>query len=277
MKLQAFVPLVTYTDPNSDAIARNAVAVARLLDADLHALAVNVDIPAISNALSRFLLDVPEMIREAETSSRKRGDALLAAIEEQAKGAGVTVTLERIAETPPLLGATAGLHARYYDISLLGWEADNPTSRATAESVIFGSGRPAVLLPEAIEITAFEHVAVAWDGSRVATRAISDARPFLALAKRVSVLSVLDEKPVAADEGERLAAVLRRSGLAAEAVPLRGGGIPVAQTLQEKARERGCSLLVMGGYGHSRVRDFVIGGATEGVLRSLAMPVLLSH
>ena len=74
MKLQAFLPLVTYADPNSDAIAANAVAVAAKFGADLHALAINADIPPLSNSLTRFLLDVPEMIRAAETRGQERGE-----------------------------------------------------------------------------------------------------------------------------------------------------------------------------------------------------------
>lgn len=277
MKIEAFLPLVTYTDPNADAIAANAVAVAALLGADLNVLAVNVTIPQVSNALSRFLLDVPDMIRQAETTSRRHAERLVEAVEAAAKTAGVTVTAETIADTPPLLGATAALRARYHDLSLVGLEAENPTSRSTAESVVFGSGRPVVLLPETVDAGAFDHVAVAWDGSRVAARAVADARPFLARARRVSVLTVVDEKPLAVEDGERLAAGLRRSGVEAESVALRGKGAAVARTLQDGAMERGGGLLVMGGYGHSRVRDFVMGGATEGVLKALSMPVLLSH
>lgn len=277
MKLQAFLPLVTYTDPNADAVAANAAAVAALLGADLNALAVNVTIPQVSNALSRFLLDVPDMIRQTEATSRGHGERLLAAVKAAAEAAQVTVATEAISETPPLLSATAALRARYHDIALLGWEAQNPTSRTTAESVVFGSGRPAVLLPEAVDAAAFDHVAIAWDGSRVAARAAADARPFLARATRVSVLTVVDEKPLAVEDGERLAASLRRAGLDAEAVTLAGRNAAVAKTLQDGARERGCGLLAMGGYGHSRVRDFVMGGATEGVLKALFMPVLLSH
>lgn len=277
MKIEAFLPLVTYTDPNADAIAANAVAVAAHLGADLNVLAVNVAIPQVSNALSRFLLDVPDMIRQAETTSRKHGERLVAAVEAAASTAGVTVFAEAMTETPPLLGAAAALRARYHDFALVGLEAGNATSRMTAESVVFGAGRPVVLLPEAIDVGAFDHVAIAWDGSRVAARAAADARPFLDRAGRVSVLTVVDEKPLAVEDGERLAASLRRGGAKAEAVPLRGKGAAVAKTLQDGARERGCGLLVMGGYGHSRVRDFVMGGATEGVLKALSMPVLLSH
>lgn len=277
MKFQAFVPLVTYPDPNSDAVAANAVAVAALLGAELHAHAFNLDMPPVGNALSRFLLNVPEMIRETEAQSRGRGEHLLAAITEQAAAAGVTATTGATTATPPLLGATAAIRARYFDLGIVGWEAGNATSRTTAESVIFGSGRPTVLLPERFEAGAIDHVAIAWDGSRVAARAVADARPFLERAARVSVLTVLDEKSLAQDAGDQLADALARGGLKAEAVPLRGGGHPVAETLQRGALDRGGGLLVMGGYGHSRLRDFVLGGATEGVLGDLLLPVLLSH
>ena len=85
------------------------------------------------------------------------------------------------------------------------------------------------------------------------------------------------EKELVVEDGERLAASLRRGGVEAEAVVLYGKGAPVAKTLQDGAREHGCGLIAMGGYGHSRVRDFVMGGATEGVLKTLSLPVMLSH
>lgn len=277
MKLQTFLPLVTYTDPNSEMVAANAVNVAALLGADLNVLAVNVAVPQVSTALSRFLLDVPDMIRQAEATSRSHGEQLIEAVKTAAAPAQVTVRTETKAETPPLLGATAAIAARYYDIALVGWESDNQTAQNTAESLVFGAGRPVTLLPPEIDIAAFDHVAIAWDGSRVAARAVADARPFLARASRVSVLSVVDEKPLTTGDGEQLAASLRHAGIEAEAVMLNGGRKPIATTLQEAASERGCGLLVMGGYGHSRIRDFVMGGATEGVLRALTMPVMLSH
>ena len=143
--------------------------------------------------------------------------------------------------------------------------------------MVFGSGRPVVLMPETFDTGAFDHVAIAWDGSRVAARAAADAHPFLARAGKVSVLTVADEKKLTVEDGEWLADALRRSGVDATAVVLHGMGAAVAATLQEGARRRGCGLLVMGGYGHSRVRDFVIGGATEGVLKTLTLPVMLSH
>lgn len=278
MKTQAFVPLVTHPEANSDAFGAHATAAAAILGAGIHALAVNASIPKVSNALSRMLLDTPELIRQAETASRERGNQLLALLKEKAAATGIDFTGEAVSAPLPLMTEVAADHARYYDLSLVGWEAGNSTAQATAEAVVFGSGRPTILLPELVDVSSFDHIAIAWDGSRVAARAVADAQSLLKRAHRVSVLTVVDEKPLKEKAPEeRLASALRQRGVDAEAVTITGQDCPIAQTLQQTAIERGCQLLVMGGYGHSRLRDFVLGGATQGVLSSLLMPVLLSH
>lgn len=278
MKLQTLLPLVTYPDPNSEAVAANAFAMAAHLGADLHVLALNADIPPVSSALSRVLLNVPEMVREAEAISRKDGDRLTKAVTAKGSGSGVTVTVNVLTYAPAMLGEAAATHARYFDFALLGWERDNPTSQATAEAVVFGSGRPAILLPDSSPVGEVGHVAIAWDGSRVAARAVADARPLLERASRISVITVLDEKPLGEkNPGERLAGGLRNRGLKADVVAVRANNRDIGVTLQEEAVELGANLLAMGGYGHSRVRDFVLGGATRGALCDLRLPVLLSH
>jgi nucleotide-binding universal stress UspA family protein len=278
MKMQAILPLVTYPDANSDAVAANAVAVAAYLGADLHAVTLNADIPDVSNTLSRLLLKLPELIKQAESLSRERGNHLLAKMREKAAKQSVSLTTDAISPALTLLGEAAAVEARYFDIALLGWEASNATSRASSEAVIFGSGRPAVLLPELITIGTIDHVAIAWDGSRVAARAMADATPFLERASKISVLTVVDEKPLKEARGaERLAVGLKNRGLVAEGISIRAEDCPIGVSLQEHAIERGAKLLVMGGYGHSRVREFVLGGATEDVLDDLRLPILISH
>jgi nucleotide-binding universal stress UspA family protein len=278
MRLQALLPFVTHPDPVSDAVVEHAVAVARLVRAEIHALAINVDIPPVSSALSRLLLDVPEMIRAAEALSRERADHLLARTAQSGSEQGITVTTESVSAPLVFLRDTAAIRARYFDLAMIGLEADNPSARATAEAMIFGSGRPSILLPDICRIGTFDHVAIAWDGSRVAARAVGDALAFLEGARLVSVLTVFDDKPLEDDNaGGRLADGLRQRGLQAGAVSLHARDCPIAETLQQAALEKGASLLVMGGYGHSRVRDFVLGGATRGVLSKPLMPVLISH
>lgn len=278
MKLQAILPLVTYPDCNSDVVASNGVAMAGYLRADLHAVAFNADIPDVSNAFSRFLLKLPELIKEAEAVSRSRGERLLGLVTDEARRQALNLTTSVSTAALAFLGDAAATEARYFDVALLGWEAGNPTSRGTAEAVVFGSGRPTILLPELTAIPAIDHVAIAWDGSRVAARAVADAAPFLERAAKVSVFTAVDEKPLEhEDMAERLAAGLRRKGIPAEACTIRCEDCPIGVTLQESAIERGAKMLVMGGHGHSRVRDFVLGGATEDVLDDLRLPVLLSH
>jgi len=277
VKLQAFLPLVTYPDQNAPIIVDHAVALAKHIGAELHATAFNADIPPVSNALSRVLLNVREMVEEAETVSRLRGEQLLASARKRADAAGVPLTTDTVAGAPALLGNQAALQARYFDLSLIGCEAGNVTSGATAQTIIFGSGRPSVLLPELCEINGLDQIAIAWDGTSAAARAVSDARFLLERAKHISVLTVLDEKPLKDRVSERLTTGLRQRGLAAEAVVIRKERGEIGAVLQKHAVQSGAKLLVMGGYGHSRLRDFVLGGATASVLEDVRLPILLSH
>jgi nucleotide-binding universal stress UspA family protein len=278
MKLQALLPLVTYPGPVSPHVASNAVVAAAQLDAELHALALNADIPPVSNALSTFLLNTPELIRQANALSRKYGEDILRVVTDEARLANVKLVTDRTATSLPLLADLAANRARYFDFVLIGWEAANESTHTLAEDVIFGSGRPAVLLPELVKPAAFDHMAIAWDGSRVAARAVADSAPLLRRASKLSVLTVTDEKTLPEDDpGARLAMGLRARGLSAEAHAVLSCGGDIAVTLQENAIQLGATLLVMGGFGHTRLREFILGGATDGVLRDLRLQILISH
>lgn len=203
MKLQGFLPLITYPDANSVTIASAAVSIARQLDAELHALTLEADIPAVSNALSNLLMKLPDMIQEAEQLSARRAAELLAAVRAAAAPESVLVTTNTVTGHLPILPELAAKHARYHDISLIGWSDDNPATRVLAEAVVFGSGRPALLIPETLSAIRLDHVAIAWDAGRAASRALADARPLLERAS--AVLVITDEKPLSAEAGKTLA------------------------------------------------------------------------
>lgn len=276
-RAEAFLPLITYPDANSDRIAANAVRTAALLDANIHAIAINADIPPITNSMSRFLLNIPELIRKAEALSRKRGDHLIAAVSQEAERQGIEISTETVSCKVPRLADFATINARYFDWVICGWEAPNPASAQLAETIIFGSGRPTCLLPELTAVNKFDHVAVAWDGSRAAARTLSDAQWILSRASNITILTVLGERPLHHADAERLASSLRRRGLAAQASPIAYRGVGIGALLQEEAAEAGADLLIMGAYGHSRARQFFLGGATKDVLDDLRLPVLMSH
>ena len=147
-----------------------------------------------------------------------------------------------------------------------------------AEAVVFGSGRPVILVPPSVRPTRVDHIAIAWDASRVAARALADALLLLPAGGRVSVLTVQDEKPLGGSNvAGSLATSLKERGFKTKVCNISIGAKTIAEALQDAAVAEGAQLLAMGGFGHSRMRDFVLGGATKGVLNNLKLPTLLSH
>jgi nucleotide-binding universal stress UspA family protein len=168
--------------------------------------------------------------------------------------------------------------ARYFDLSVFPWVQDPAAVQDLAQAVVFESGRPAILVPPPAKPEAVDHVAIAWDGSRVAARALGDALPFLAEGGRVTVLTVRDEKKLSGEGlADALASALQKRGIDARPLEMSLGKRSISDALQDAAMKEGAKLLAMGGFGHSRIRDFVLGGATQGVLAKLQIPTLLSH
>lgn len=273
----AYMPLATYPEAVGDGAIRAAISFAASMGCALHVKAFAVDLPVVSSGLGDYLINIPGIIQAAEESSRAECERLQGLVQEASAS-----RLEAQCTTRKVpLGAvldTAASEARYCDLTLLPWSADSGAVTDMAEAIVFGSGRPAILVPPTAHYAALDHVAIAWDGSRVAARALGDVLPLLAEGGRVSVLTVENEKPLdGTDLAGVLASWLERRGYNATPVNVALGSRQVAEALQETAISKGSQLLAMGGFGHSRIRDFVLGGATKGVLTTLRLPVLLSH
>ncbi|MEW6639561.1 MAG: universal stress protein [Pseudomonadota bacterium] len=148
------------------------------------------------------------------------------------------------------------------------------------EAALFESGRPVMLVPYIQKggLT-LDRVVCCWDGGRPATRAIHDAMPLLKRARVVELLIVTnDRKPAERDvRGLEIGRHLARHGLKVEVEVVPAAGIGVADVITSHIADCGASLLVMGGYGHSRLREVVLGGATRGILKEMTVPVLMSH
>jgi len=147
------------------------------------------------------------------------------------------------------------------------------------EAALFDSGRPVVVVPFVHrEPFKLDRVLVAWDGGRLAARALGDALPLLRRAPAVDVVVVTTE-PVKSDEipGADIARMLARHGVAVELRRIGAAGISVADAILNDAAESAADLIVMGGYGRSRLREFVLGGTTRAILTSMTAPVLMSH
>ena len=183
------------------------------------------------------------------------------------------------------VAAVASLHARYADLVIVGqMEPELPTghpARALPQRLLLGVGRPILVVPYAGAFaTVGERVLVAWNASREATRAVNDALPLLQQAAEVTVLVINPRGGVSGDgdvPGADLALHLSRHGVKAEASWIPADDIEVSAMLLSRASDYQADLIVMGGYGHSRIREIVLGGATREILKTMTLPTLMSH
>jgi nucleotide-binding universal stress UspA family protein len=174
------------------------------------------------------------------------------------------------------------LHARYADVVVLG--QPNPTDEAGvgtdfAERLVLAAGRPALLIPYVGKVeTLGKRVLVAWSATRESTRAVTDAIPMLRLAESVNVVAF---NPRGESHGQvpgaDIGLYLARHGIRVEVSYYRANDIDVGNQLLSRAADLGTDLIVMGGYGHSRLKELVMGGATRTILGSMTVPVMMSH
>jgi nucleotide-binding universal stress UspA family protein len=171
--------------------------------------------------------------------------------------------------------------ARRFDLSIVAQpEAEKAAvEKMIVSGAIFDSGRPVIVVPY-IQTTPFklDRVMICWDNSRPAARAIADAMPLLGLARSTEVVTVVEDalnedEPDRADIGQHLT----RHGLSVNINRIVREKIDVASALLSHAADSGADLIVMGAYGHSRLREFILGGVTQSMLRSMTVPVLMSH
>jgi nucleotide-binding universal stress UspA family protein len=177
------------------------------------------------------------------------------------------------------------LHARYADLTILGQldpdRGDYELMRPRPEHVTLASGRPILVVPYAGHYeTVGRRVLIGWTATREAARAVNDAMPLLAGAEIVTVLTIdAREGPDAHGElpGADISLHLARHGVKAEIERTVSAGIPAGDVLLSRAADLGADLLVIGAYGHSRVRELLLGGVTRSILQSMTLPVLMSH
>lgn len=273
----AYLPLNTYPEVAPDPAILAAVRFATSLKCQLHVSNFAVDIPQTASPISGFLIDVEGMARAAEQRSTAECERLKALVE-GAAGSELNVLIENHTVGLGAAPNAAMAEARYFDVALLPWTTETLSSQDMAQSLVFGAGVPVILVPQSTAADLVDHIAIAWDGSRVAARALCDALPLLAEGGRLSIITVQGEKSLSGSViAQTLAASLDRRGYTAKAVNINLDGRTVANALQDTAISEGAQLLAMGGFGHSRLRDFILGGTTKGVLSDLRLAVMLSH
>ncbi|CAA7627985.1 Universal stress protein UspA-like nucleotide-binding protein [Candidatus Terasakiella magnetica] len=177
---------------------------------------------------------------------------------------------------------TVALHARYCDLTVVGQsDDDDDNGKPLADHLILSVGRPVLVIPRVGHFpTLGRRVVVAWNASREATRAIHDALPLLKRADSVHVIAINPGHGMAGHgdiPGADICLHLSRHGVNAVCEHIRSDEIDASKMLLNCISDDDADLLVMGGYGRSRMRELVLGGATRDILRHMTVPVILSH
>ena len=261
-----------------DAAGPYAISVAEAFGAHVAGIAFSYE-PVIPPTI---MGTIPASFVESQRDENDRAaNDARAKFDEAARRAGVS------SESRTLSASLAGSAdrfatiARRFDLAVVGQAEPERAApeELIVENALFSSGRPVLVVPyiQKAGLT-LDRVMVCWDASRNAARAIADAMPFLKRAKTVDVVIVASER-ITSDEipGADIGQHLARHDLKVEVRRIVSPDTDVASTILSHAADTSADFIVMGGYGHSRLREFILGGATRGILTSMTLPTLMSH
>ncbi|MEE7490802.1 universal stress protein UspA [Methylobacterium oryzae] len=266
--------LLIVADAVGEAAGPYGVALAKHLGAATSCLCLQ---PEDDRGLAEVRFDLVVSARdEALRTVREAAENLAYA----ARAAEVPAETETIHGGPDVLRAQLLARARMHDLVVVEQPSrrrDRPAD-AYVEDILLGAGRPTLVVPTGwIEPARLDAVTVAWDGSAAAARALGDALPLLKRARRVGIVTVQTEAVAGVGEGgDRLVRHLARHGVEADYRTTFSSVTVVGHLIAEVA-QAGSDLLVMGAYGHSRLREAFLGGASRDALRQSGVPVLMSH
>ncbi|ASU38842.1 universal stress protein [Herbaspirillum sp. meg3] len=273
----SYKTILVYVDQSRRSAERIKLAAEIAIAHDAHLIGVAV------TGISRFIYpDGMVFVTSVIDTLRQRAQHSLDQFEETVKKMGVNSYERRVSEDDAQ-GALA-LQARYSDLVVVSQmdlsEPDAVDISDLPEYVMLNSSKPVLVVPYAGKFSdTGSNILVAWDGSMEATHAIANALPMLKRAKKVT-LAIFNQSQRFATHGEQPGAdiglYLARHGVKIE-IEEENTELDVGNALLSLAADKGADLLVMGGYGHSRFREVLLGGVTSLILNTMTLPVLLSH
>jgi len=266
--------------PNADAALKFAVQMCKKYGACLTALYTHMP-PAYEDNVGRWLSD--DVLETLTKAAQEESNAIEAKFKKKVALEKFKGSVELIVEEGPAndLLARAG---RYYDLLLIGQYtiSTDGDHKLRVEELVLRSGKPVLIVPDGYKVRPFnEHAVIAWDGSRTAARALSDAMQILETKSRLDVVTVIsgDDKADSKDisPSNDILRHLKRHGIEAKIVKLSAPRGSHGPAINEYCSEVNPDVLVMGGYGHARLREKLFGGVTQHVLQYMNVPVFMSH
>ena len=262
-----------------DRLLNVAGPLARRFDARIDGLHVVPPVQIYADAglsVSSAVYKTQEELFDAEA------DAIETAFASRCKSDGLDNTWRRLnAGTSPAMQKAVAA-GRLADLVLAAqYDPDNPAAAYFPEDFVMGCGRPVILLPSAGTFADIgSRILIAWDGGREAARAVFDALVLFRADARIDILTAKNGprgEIAAITAPEALAQALARHGFEAAVTHSRGGELPVGEDILSRAADFSADVIVMGGYGHTRLRETVFGGATRTILEHMTVPVLMAH
>ncbi|MBA1158799.1 universal stress protein [Microvirga mediterraneensis] len=272
----ALKDLLVLTGTGMEAAGTYALSLSTTCGACLTAAVPTIE-PSLPPGLAAELPDdlLSRMKEEVEVAASRAVEQFA----QVAREADKSIDIVRFRAIAGEVGYSLSQVARCFDAVIL--PQPNPDGTDTSdiiEACLFGSGRPIVIVPYIRIRPDIDSILIAWDGGQPAARAVADALPLLSLAHHVEIVTIgKGENGNSHLSGRILARHLARHRIQAEAKRLPIDEVDVANMLLSHAADMNADLIVMGGYGHSRLREVVLGGTTREVLRSVTVPVLMSH
>lgn len=268
------LPLVTHA--NGFSTNAYALSIAEMFGASIQGFAFAFD-PLIP-VTGPFETPPPALIDELLARSESEARANATAFERQAERTAVSVQTQIIPAGMSEAVHTFAATARSFDLSIVPqYKSEDSSLPNFAEVVLFESGRPLIVVPYIQHAAAsLKRVLVCWDGSRAAARAISDAWPILERAETVEVVTAGHEN-VVMELQHGLGQHFAQHGVNARLGALSANEIDIANAILSHAADNNATMIVMGGYGHNRMREWILGGVTRTILKTMTVPVLISH
>lgn len=262
------------------AVIDGSISLAAKLNAHIDAVAIGYVASSAAYVMEggAAVAAVFEMERERAV---ERAEAALAVFKTEAANAGISYGCRPLGAIPVDAAGSLGEMARLHDLSIVLQPDPEQSSfdNDVPREILFQAGGPVLFLPYTFR-GAFKanRIGICWDGSRVAARAVRDATPFLARAEEIVIIAINEADTVPGDvSASSLAKHLGRRGLSTRTVSLSATRADIQPTILSLAADENLDLLVMGGYGHSRLQERFLGGVTRAMLEAMTIPTLMSH
>jgi len=259
-----------------------AVSLAARFGAHLDAIAVGYIPPSTAYVVDGgAAVAVAAVFDMEQQRAAQRSAAALTIFETEARNAAISHASRSIEDLPGEAASALGVAARLYDLTVVLQPdaAQDTYDNRTATEILFQAGGPVLFVPHIFRGTfRANRIGICWDGSRLAARALRDAKPFLSQADALVTISINEAQVVPTEASARkLTQHMARAGLSTTLLELTAEHSDIEPSILSLAADKSLDMLVMGAYGHSRLQEGILGGVTREMLKTMTIPTLMSH